>query len=710
MGPPVWRDTPISLSADIEKQSKDMNMYRSNSLLHRFSTYVVVLVVLVSALSSAWYPAVAWQTEPSQLTPATSPVDLATVPLQSADFPEQGYQLAQAGDLELNAFNDAWSGEDNGDEWDSIADGYQSGYSTVHVLLGDRGDSRSEPLASVTTYVVGFDSSALAGGAGQILLDIAGYGPTQDMDGASVYVDVTGVLGFQAFGDYLVMVQYASAEQQFADRQNTEDWTPESSAELVQATGDRLGVALDRAEDGEESLGVANVMFYGPDAGWTMPWIYYPSTEHYRVLDGEVVAYGGELDSDLADLALPGMDDLFVSRQQVGQEGYEHLIDITLARFDSEEAAAEFADDPLPISFPPTWHFDVDYSGSNALDDGVRLERARTDGDELRASGYRTVRQEGDVVQVVQWLGSGNALVTEEAIAWLTDRQSTCLDALPEPCAPAAQEELPAAIDERGASEHRAPDGQATPDAGLGSGNVLASPQFGWRVSIADDGWSITDIELFTNAEYFQLRSGRSLVTVESVIDRHGDPRQCVLDNLALLEEFEERAVIELGSDDPDERAAGIEQAHAWAIYTVEPLLDERADQEYTIRYDCYALVEGEASLVVTHTAPRELWTEEREKGQRFREGIELPESSANAEIALLAGDQRLMRRTLIMGIPRIWISLAARSRKFIPTACAADRETSSSGITYFRTHSYRIMWPRRSHIGRNRHRYQRQT
>jgi hypothetical protein len=80
-----------------------------------------------------------------------------------------------------------------------------------------------------------------------------------------------------------------------------------------------------------------------------------------------------------------------------------------------------------------------------------------------------------------------------------------------------------------------------------------------------------------------------------------------------------DRAVIDLRSNDPDERAASIEPGHGWAIYTVEPLQEERVDQEYTIRYDWYTLFSGETFLVVTHTAPRDDWIEEREMGKRLR-------------------------------------------------------------------------------------------
>ncbi len=547
----------------------------------------------------------------------------------------------------------------NDDAWGPIAQAYRHAYSAVHVLLSDRADSRSEPLATVTTFVIGFDSPKAAADAGQALLDIAAYEPTEDVDGVTVYADVDGLLGLRAQGDYLVLVQYAFVEQQNSTRQNTEDWTPESIAGLVQATAEQLANAIDQAETGTESLGVANIMFFGMQSPWTLPWTYYPSTEHYRVQGGEAVAYGGELDADLEDAIPRGVEDLFVSRQQIGDEGYEHLIDVTLARFDTEAQATAFASNPNGITFPPTWIFDPDYTAADALPDGGTVERVQVD-DNLRASGYRTIHQEGTTVQVVQWLASGNAVVSPEAIAWLTGVQASCLDALPEPCAPIFQDEIPAALSEDYIPEPAEREGGATPASGTSRSNMVASDQFGWEVAVPNDGWELTDSETFTNSDYYEFQSGRSLITVESVVDHHGDPQQCVLDSLALLETLEERAVIDIGSDDPDERAAGLERDHGWAVYTVEPLQEERADQEYTIRYDCYTLAPGDASLVVTHTAPRDLWTGERDKGERFRDGIGFPASSANTHVNPLAGDGRYFGRTLTMGIPRIWIPRAA--------------------------------------------------
>ena len=298
----------------------------------------------------------------------------------------------------------------------------------------------------------------------------------------------------------------------------------------------RFQDAADNVGEGAESLGIANVMFTGPDAGWSISWPFFPNTEHYRVRNGEVLAYAGELERDARSTVPDGVDDLFVSRQQMGDDEYSHMIDVTLARFESEDEASAFADDPTPIGFPPNWEFEVTYSNADDLGEGVRLERARADSDALRATGYRTVRRDGNVVQVVQWLASEKARASEDGMTQITAWQSDCLDALPEPCTPVSQEKFPAALDTDSARNEELPDGGATP--GLSGDNVLASTLYGWSILLPDDGWAITGIEMDTGVEYYQLQSGRSLMEVESAPDRHGDPQRCVLDYLELLEQL----------------------------------------------------------------------------------------------------------------------------------------------------------------------------
>jgi hypothetical protein len=466
-----------------------------------------------------------------------------------------------------------------------------------------------------------------------------------------VYEDQQGIVGAAVTGPYVVIVHYDFSAQSHALQQNT-DWTADVIAGLVKETVHRLEGAFADVEAGEPTIGMANLLVEGPQAGWSQPWANYPTTQHYRVLDGDVTPYGGELRSDLEDAAPEGVEDLFVSRQVFDDDRYGYLIDVTLATFETEREAQDFAGDPGGVAFPTTWAFEAEYSERSAERNGLTFEQARVDDETLQATGYRTIQRSGTLVQVVQMLASGDGRVSSDAAGTFTQVQIDCIDALPDPCSPISQDSLGLALDESD------PDGLPPATPTLGEGNTLASAQFGWSVPLPDDGWEITGVEFEQNVEYFELQSGRSMISVESAVDHHGDPQQCVLGNVALLEEFEDRAVIDLGTDDPDERKAGLETGHGWAVYTVEPLQEERADQEYVIRIDCYTLIEGEASLVVTHRAPRDLWTTERDKGTRFRDAIELP--ATTSRITPLEGDGRYTGRTQAMGIPRIWISLAA--------------------------------------------------
>ncbi|MEJ7839991.1 MAG: hypothetical protein WKF81_14350, partial [Thermomicrobiales bacterium] len=181
---------------------------------------------------------------------------------------------------------------------------------------------------------------------------------------------------------------------------------------------------------------------------------------------------------------------------------------------------------------------------------------------------------------------------------------------------------------------------------------TYADPTFNWSVDYEAAGWEFSSLE---GGIILELQAERSLATVEPVVNRHGDSQRCLLEEVRLLETFEERASITLGSDVDGELRVGSDAGHVWAIYTVEPLADERADQEYTIRIDCYALVEGEASLVVRHSAPRDLWETESAKGDDLREAIEIGEVAAAASY-----DEDRVTRTVDMLNPRIWIPRAA--------------------------------------------------
>jgi hypothetical protein len=615
---------------------------------------LAVTMLLSFLLTSSPASALA-QASASAAIPDRSPVDLASVPVTPNSLPESGYQLIQAGRLDSSALQYAMYGDDpvRSSALEDAEDEFTGAFSSMLGLHEDRADPTSSTLATLTTYVIGFSDSDPAEVLAEETVEGFDAADGDTIDGVEVFESETGVSGLTVHGHYLLIVAYTFDEQQFSTKQNADDWTPEAIASLVNETGDRLDDAIDRSSSENFQHGTAVLTVVGPDALSSIPWVYFPITDHYRIRDGEILPYGGELSSDLEGATPDGIRDLFVSRQQLGDDGYDHLIDTTIATFDSEEQAAEFAASPLDITFPPTWVFSVTYGEPEAVGEDLTFQTARAE-DGVIATGYRTIRTVGSTVQVTVWLTS------EEGMIELTDRQSECIDASPEPCQYLPQGEFPAAVDAESAESGDWP--EATPRASTGPDTVLAGLAHGWEVALPEDGWQIVNVEFLNGTEFYELQSGRSLITIESVVDRVSRPEDCILNEAALLAELEERSVITLGSDDPNERKAGREQEHAWAVYTVEPLQEERADQEYTIRIDCYTLVPGDVSLVVTHRAPRDLWIEERDKGQRFRDGLTLPEPSSTVAAATtpLAGDRRNSGRTITMGTPRIWIPLAA--------------------------------------------------
>lgn len=560
-----------------------------------------------------------------------TPVDLARVPLPPQALPEPGFQFAQGGDLDLLTFvTGVGSIHIASDDFDVDVPEkhWRQGYASVSLLLSDRASVDSDWLAAAVTFVIELDSPAGAVEVADWLNNI-GSGeedPTETIGGVLVASDADSLRGFLVHHQYLILTSYNAIEAKDAR------WTPEAIAGMADAMSDRLDRAIADQEAGEIQLGIGNVMIAGPDAGWATIRALDPLTQHYRVLEGAVVPYPGELEELLADDVIPGVTDLFIARQGIGGDGSSHLIGVTLARFETEADAERFAANIDAYDLAGALDPGVTYDRAVVSEDGGTLTRARLDADDGLLSGYRSVRREGEIVQVVEWLAGGNARVNEAMMGWLVDQQEQCVRALPEPCALIPERDLPRPID--------LPEGTATPEpAPIGDGSTaiaIGSPEFGWSVSVPDDGWKLTgresDIE---GSDYHKLQSGRSIAEFETVIDRHADPQRCVLDNLALLEASEERSVIDLGSDDETEAPAGSDAGHAWAIYTVEPLADERADQEYTIRYDCYALPGGDASLVMTHVAPRSLWEAETSKADRLRAGIWLAEAARSGHVEI---------------------------------------------------------------------------
>jgi hypothetical protein len=366
----------------------------------------------------------------------------------------------------------------------------------------------------------------------------------------------------------------------------------------------------------------------------------------YRMRDEAVQPAAGELDPPDAELIAPGLSRLYQSGQVVSIGQGNGFYSSWIGEFRTEEDAAAFvATLPesssgalLPDPFFTSW------ADEEAISQGVagvyRVSGVAVNGP---FSGTLEIQQRGTHVVGIGWRTLGNALPSVDVTSRLMDIQLACLDD-PEPCPSLLLDEL-------------LPPESATPIPSTTiSGNMVISAEFDWSLPVDPNTWVINEQFAEPGYDFAELQSGNSLVTLESVIDQHGDPQQCVLDEVHALQEFEEHAVIELGSDDPDDVPAGLEPGHGWGIYTVEPLAEERADQEYTIRIDCYTIVDGGASLVVTQRAPRYEWEAEREKGEELRDSLKLPGISAYRGI--LAWQQTNNWRCNV--INRIWIGYAA--------------------------------------------------
>jgi hypothetical protein len=521
---------------------------------------------------------------PGSMVPASAQDDdirdLAGIPLAPADLAEDGYLLEGGGYLlDPQDANAIVASLDHGDQAGIARDGWQRTYMHRMILLFDALDPGSDLVADVVTLVHAYSDEAAAATAADILGDrLDELGEPADADTPTWAIDVEGVSSLSSLilADDLV-IQLVSTD--LTGRPNAGDHAAAVGAQIARLEGDTdtltpLAVTLDDMKQ--------------------VSFVTQPEARQLQTMrDGEWLPVVG---------AQPGSDhgivDAAESQAIVTLNTSDTVIvQSWVGRFSSDDAAQAFAD-VLPLADIP----------SVMLSDGPgpRLTGTLRSGE--RYSGFRTPVVTGDTVAVVAILAAGRVVIGEHTIDRLADLQASCLDTSTCPSV--------ALADILGGND-------ATPAVESGTGQYT-SPEFGWTVGFGDLGWEMTEEG---PGDFIELRDGDSLATVESVVDRHGDPQRCILENTRLLEEFESSAEITLGSD-LGERPAGSEDGHAWAIYTVEPLADERADQEYTIRYDCYSLVAGDASLVVSHAAPRDRWEIEAAKGDDLRDAIDLPDAA----------------------------------------------------------------------------------
>lgn len=600
---------------------------------------IIVCLVLMLASGGMLEQIAAAQSEGDVL-------DLANVPLTADALPEPGYQILTGGYLDRDATVEQIASPRNAQVGDVegmlINTGTVRAYVLNLVLLEDRAHAGSDILSLVQTTVYLFVDVDGATDAFQVLSDYSSSADAEEAEPAIVGA-TTVRLSSQSGDTYRSVARSERAVIEVVSLETFDFVDADIHRRVVADSYDRL-VDLQSLSSG----GIAPQAVLIGDGDNVTDLMAADGTgvhQLYRVREGEVQAAAGELRPPAPEEIAPGLTQLYVASQGVRIGQGTGFYSSWIGQFGSDPDAAAFVAG-LPTSSSTALLPDPYYSlwaDEQAVSQGVTgVYRVSGAGDQGTFSGTLEIRQHGAYVVGIGWRTLGSVLPSVDVTSRLMDAQLTCLE-VPATCAPLPLEEL-------------LPVDPATPAIAVPGPDEAGSDEFGWSLPIDPQMWSTTEEFAEAGYDFIELQSGRSLVTVESVIDQHGDPQQCVVDELRDLQDFEEHAVIELGSDVAGERPAGMEAGHAWAVYTVEPLAEERADQEYTIRIDCYTLVEGSASLIMTHRAPRYEWEGERLKGEALRDALQLPSGKRRGGIIT---PQHPYNWRWIM-IDKIWIGLAA--------------------------------------------------
>lgn len=567
---------------------------------------LIALLGLMVSLAGGMAP------NPGAAQPPETAFDIADVPLPAQYLPEDGYQVLAGGFLDRGAAA-TWIADPRvmapaAVESELEDAGWLQTYVLDLVLLEDRAFAPSDILALVQTNVYLLPDEAGAGRVYELMADFAGNDDADQTEPA-VNDSVTVSLRSQSGDTMRTIFQRERTVVEVVTLAGFDFVDPEEHRLVALGTLDRLhglhdvgepGIATRaaRLEDGEQLADFQNVQQSG--------------VHHlYRIRDGVIQPAAGELGVPAPAGIVDGVVQIYHGSEAMrfGNSGTGFL-STWIGEFESSASAAAFMDtlaagDPSAALFDPYFRI---AAGEQAVSQGVEgLYRVTgvLDGEDY--SGNLEIRQDGPYVVAIGFRTLGRALPAVDVTSRVMDHQLQCLglDIICTPLDISDMLEAPS----------------ATPVIPSGGAGMVTSAEFGWSVRTDNGDWTVNERFAEPGYDVLELQSGRSLMTLESVINQHGDPVQCVIDELEALQELEGSAVIILGSD-MTEAPAGSEPGHAWAIYAVEPLADERADQEYTVRFDCYALVEGGANLVVTHRAPRELWPGEREKGSALRETI----------------------------------------------------------------------------------------
>lgn len=562
----------------------------------------VVISVLLIVMSIGLAPA-------SSHTHAV--LDLADVPLPVQDQLEDGYQILAGGYLNPveTANHIAMARHLNVNETVRELERFsiERTYVLNTVLPFDRADQRSD-LASVvqtTVYQVSHESAAP-----ELVAFLAEYPNTMFAEsqapavpGAHTVhlVEEAGDVHRSVIADGNVVIELATNFTQ-AD-------SDVAHATLLEGTLQRLATVRARETQGVSSMALT----LAPSSNLKDYWHWEQTGVHgiYRYRDAYLQPAIGEMIPEESVQVAPGATSIWLENALYTVGSGTGMVNVGLVSFSSENDAESFLNnladgEPLQPMIDP--YFDIADGEDWRAESDPLVFRVTGSYEGQPYSGYVEFRQEGAVVAMVGYRAVGAAMPGAGITSALMDHQVNCLrDHVA--CAPVDLAMLTGTP-------------QATP---ISDNDALGSSEFGWALPQLGPEWQVTERFHESGYDRIGIRNGSSLFEFESVINHHGEPAQCVIDQMELLREFEEHADIRLWKDPSDAPVGGSSPEHAWVVYRVEPLQDERADQEYVIRIDCFRLDSSTANLVMTQTAPVDAWIDERAKGDDLREMLELP-------------------------------------------------------------------------------------
>lgn len=598
--------------------------------MQRFVNVLLALSVLVSLAG----------VQIGQAAQIDDTLDLAAVPLSVQDVPENGYQVLTGAYLTQNDAASLIAPPRNLDETEVQARLAETDLTRTYVLdlvlPQDRAWQNSPFLAVVQTTVYQLSENGSPEQLTQLLTDFTNTGFVEQrepaIDGAAT-ISMVGEGGDQlrtVIADGSIVIDIASQDLTGAPDETEHMLIVEATMARLQRVRDNGGAGVSTSaltlQHTDGRSGFAHAQQTGIHG-------------LYRYRDNAMQPAIGELGAE--DQSPPtGLHALYVGSKVAPIGSGQAVVSIWLGEFDAESAAQTFFD-ALVAGSPGTALLDpffTDTAGETWASQGVvGVYRVTGELNGQRYSGNVEVRLHGNVVVAIGYRSIGAALPSTDITSTIMDYQLGCLESQ-QVCPPF---DLAAAL----------PAPQATPVLSEGQ---LGSAEFGWTLPELGPAWTVTEHFVEPGYDRLGLLNGVSIIELESVINHHGDPVQCVLDDLHMLQEFEEHSDIRIWKGENGETDGGSSLEHAWVTYRVEPLEEARADQEYVIRIDCFALVPESANLVMTHIAPVDFWVEEQPKGDEIRDAILLPESRIpHGKLAISAHDRRAAMIIL-------WINRAA--------------------------------------------------